>query len=208
MTIGSKHASGILCPTHRTYGLSCKEYETLWTRCGGCCESCGRQLRLNASDRVIDHDHRYGNTAVRGIICASCNQYLCQIESPRINPVFPAGPGRHFASYFQRAWFTRAGRDEEDAPPEYLDHAAVRKHIRKWSTKNRHLHTVAPKAVVVPTDQVRELVRILRAAMSPQAFARLAKLINEEAAIPKRLTPPAAQSWRNPSPPKGNTPPR
>jgi len=186
-TSSLKHASGIDCLAHKVYKLTCEEYEQLWERCGGCCEACGRAIDLSKRDHAIDHDHRYGITAVRGIVCVRCNGYLGRLENPRIHPAFGPGPGRWFAKYFRRAWFTRPCdvQSEEPKREELLDHEQFREEMRDWSAYNKHLFTRDPKAVVVPTDRPSEIVKILRREMSHQAFACMARMLNEEAAIPK-----------------------
>lgn len=60
------HASGIQCDAHRAYALSCEDYEALCTRSSGLCEACGYRPKRREGRLVIDHDHKYGDTAVRG----------------------------------------------------------------------------------------------------------------------------------------------
>ena len=192
---GVEHASGILCATHKIYSLSCDEYEELWERSGGCCEACGEfldQRKTRGSvEHAIDHDHRYGHAAVRGIVCLRCNGYLGRLEAPRVRPTFGSGPGRWFADYFRRAWFVRRA-DAEPAGGQKLDHDRFRTELRDWATYNKHLFTRNPKAAVVPTDSPSEIARILREEMSPQAFASLVRLLDREARKPKRRMDPAA----------------
>lgn len=52
------------------YGISYKEYETLYQKAKGCCEICG-----TLKDRLdIDHCHNTGK--IRGVLCNSCNTGL------------------------------------------------------------------------------------------------------------------------------------
>lgn len=182
----SRHVSGVLCKAHKVYSLTCDEYEALWERSGGRCEACGRAFDLAKRDHAIDHDHRYGYKAVRGIVCVRCNGYLARLETPRLHPTFGSGPGRWFADYFRRAWFVRSHHSSPPPTSKLVDHDKFRAEMRDWSAHNKHLFTRDPKATVVPTDKPSEIAKILRAEMSPQAFASLVRILNREAQIPKR----------------------
>lgn len=182
----SRHESGILCKAHKVYSLTCGEYDELWERSGGNCEACGRELDLTKRDHAIDHDHRYGNQAIRGIVCTRCNGYLARLETPRVHPAFGSGPGRWFADYFRRAWFVRSHHSDPQTL-RLVDHDKFRAEMRDWSAHNRHLFTQDPKAAVVPTDKPSEIAKILRAEMSPQAFGSLVRILNREAQKPKRM---------------------
>ena len=85
---------------HRTYKLTCADYDALMKRAEGRCEIC----RIAAEDTprgalVIDHDQRYGHPAVRGLLCDKCNSLMSRIdrglrwEDARAN------------RYIRRAWF-------------------------------------------------------------------------------------------------------
>lgn len=182
------HESGILCATHKVYSLTCTEYEELWERAGGCCEACGKEIDRTKRDHAIDHDHHYGLTAVRGIVCVRCNGYLARLETPRLRPTWSDGPGRWFRGYFERAWFMRAHNVAAKSERKFVDHARFRAEMREWTAYNRHLFTQDPKAALVPTDSPSEIAAILRDEMSPQAFASLVRILNREAQTPKRMT--------------------
>lgn len=67
---------------HRTYLLSCDQFEALLARAGGRCELCS----VPASDVVdgklrIDHEHRIGLHAVRGLLCPTCNAHMRRVDS-------------------------------------------------------------------------------------------------------------------------------
>lgn len=64
---------------HVGYSLTCTEYDTLLTRAQGRCELCGEL----PSRLQIDHDHRLGTWAVRGLLCQACNNRLGHIDSGR-----------------------------------------------------------------------------------------------------------------------------
>lgn len=55
----------------KSYGLTEEEYESLWDRCGGCCEICGVK---SVGLLFIDHNHTTGK--VRGLLCSKCNSAL------------------------------------------------------------------------------------------------------------------------------------
>ncbi|WP_434744625.1 endonuclease domain-containing protein [Streptomyces sp. A-14] len=179
------HESGILCATHKVYSLSCEEYEQMWARADGHCEACGQAIDRTKRDHAIDHDHRYGITAVRGIVCARCNGYLARLETPRFRPTFISGPGRWFRSYFLRAWFMYGSNVGTDLVP--VNHSEFRAELRTWSAYNRHLFTRDPKAAVISTDKPSEIAKVLRREMSPQGFAALVRILNREAQTPKRI---------------------
>ncbi|MFE4857330.1 endonuclease domain-containing protein [Streptomyces sp. NPDC056670] len=174
------HESGIVCQSHKTYLLSCDEYEQLWERSGGNCEACGRKVDVARRNYAIDHDHRYGVTAVRGIVCARCNYHLARLENPRFRPTFGHGPGRWFSSYFSRAWFMRQHIGPAPEHHKHLvDHEEFEEELRVWTTYNKHLFTRDAKAALVPTDRPAEIARILRSEMSHQAFAALGRVLAE-----------------------------
>lgn len=180
-----RHASGIRCKTHKTYSLDCNEYEQLWERAQGCCEACGQPIKLDRRDHAIDHDHRYGHQAVRGIVCYPCNINLGQIEAQNTHLRWAHWPGYRFSNYFSRAWFTRHLRDEA-VEVEHIDRATVRNALRTWNFHNKHLISRDPKAVLVPTNRPSEIAQILRREMSPQAYASLVRVLNKLGEQPKR----------------------
>ena len=62
---------------HIGYSLNCAEYDDLLAIARGCCMLCKRP----AAPLCLDHDHKLGWWAVRGIVCRSCNQRLRRVES-------------------------------------------------------------------------------------------------------------------------------
>ena len=57
------------------YGVTAEEYQHMLDRCGGRCESCGRDpWEVSNRGPHIDHCHETGH--VRGILCFRCNTGL------------------------------------------------------------------------------------------------------------------------------------
>lgn len=62
---------------HRTYRLTCAQYERLIARCGNQCEICQLPAAQNARGKLhIDHDGSWGRWAVRGLLCHDCNSTI------------------------------------------------------------------------------------------------------------------------------------
>jgi hypothetical protein len=170
-----KHESGIACDIHKIYSLTCDDYDALWKRSGGVCEACGFQPDSPRRGLVIDHDHKYGNTAVRGLICRWCNTALA----------FGPGPGSWFGSYFRRAWFARNQDHREDAPV-LVDRSQLSQELKRWRSYNKALFSADPKTALVPLDKASVTAQILREQMSPQAFGALARSISQLMREPTR----------------------
>lgn len=98
--------AGAPCATHQTYEMSCAEFEALRSRAAGHCESCGTPAERERRGLLIDHDHRYGLGAVRGLICSRCNTHLGMLENPTVWPGFEADErSRGLHRYLANAWF-------------------------------------------------------------------------------------------------------
>ncbi|MFE2832220.1 endonuclease domain-containing protein [Streptomyces mirabilis] len=173
-----KHESGIKCQAHKGYLLTCEEYEALWARSGGACEACGFQPETREYGLVIDHDHKYGKTAVRGLICRWCNTALGKLENPDVNPAFGPGPGSWFGSYFRRAWFVRTPDPQTDVTV-LIDRSQLDSEIKRWRSYNKALFSTNPRTALVPLDKPSVTVEILREQMSPQAFGVLVRTVNK-----------------------------
>lgn len=78
---------------HKAYSLTCQQYDELLAREAGACWTCGR----SGKRLVIDHDHRHGMWAVRGVICQGCNS---QLRPDRQDPAWAA-------EYLADPWFKR-----------------------------------------------------------------------------------------------------
>lgn len=81
---------------HRTYQLLCVEYDELIARSGRRCELCGRPEQQDEpwGRLYIDHDHKLGPWAVRGLLCNRCNSQL-----PKRDPLGP-----NVSVYLANAW--------------------------------------------------------------------------------------------------------
>ncbi|KYK14246.1 endonuclease domain-containing protein [Streptomyces rochei] len=173
-----KHESGIKCVIHKTYSLDCDDYEALWARSGGLCEACGYEPDRRERGLVIDHDHKYGDAAVRGLICRWCNAALGRLENPDINPAFGSGgPGVWFQGYLRRAWFVRTPQSQATGRT-LVDRQQLGPELKKWRSYNKALFSASPGTALVPLDKASVTAEILREQMSPQAFGALVRSIN------------------------------
>lgn len=156
---------GIPCGTHRTYKLGCREFDALLARSAGHCEACGIPTEESGLKQlIIDHDHRYGFEAVRGLICSACNQKLSGME--HTGPVAERHYTPPFAEYLRKAWFVQRSRLALllEPVPEAEGHDRV---TRSILTFVRRLTTVAeqqPEVTLYRTDapgalQLRAAVR-------------------------------------------------
>jgi hypothetical protein len=97
------------CGTHRTYRMGCREFAALLARSAGHCEACGIPTEESGLKQlIIDHDHRYGFEAVRGLLCSSCNTTLSSMEHS--SPVAERHYVPQFAEYVRKAWFVQRSR--------------------------------------------------------------------------------------------------
>jgi hypothetical protein len=116
--------------------MECVEFEALRGRAAGCCEACGvLEEEAGLGRLIIDHDHRYGREAVRGLICSACNSQLSVLEN--YHPYKELAADRRFETYLSRAWFAQVARFVKVAgrlpyPPEQdvrrLMESALRAH--------------------------------------------------------------------------------
>lgn len=84
---------------HLRLRLSCQDFENLLERCANRCEIC--QIPGPDAPRgklFIDHDHRYGLYAVRGLLCARCNILMRDVDR-----CLRADP--RATAYIENAWF-------------------------------------------------------------------------------------------------------
>ena len=181
----SKHESGISCKTHKAYSLSCDDFEALWKRSGGACEGCGYEPTSAQRGLIIDHDHRYGDAAVRGLLCRWCNTILGQLENPDVHPAFGSGPGGWFHSYLRRAWFVRTP-DKRAEFIALIDRDQLETELKKWRSYNKALFSTNPMTALVPLDKPSVAAGILREQMSPQAFGALVRAVNNLAESAKK----------------------
>lgn len=176
---GRHDGSDIACKNHKKYSLSCEDLEALWERCGGRCEACGAVFKPTRRQVVIDHDHRYGWAAVRGLICRSCNGMLGELESPRLNPSFGRrGPGRHFNDYFARSWFMTNQRLGVLSPALGLNRDALRQDLSEWRKINIALHSDDPRMLLIPLDEPGMVAQLLRENLSAPGFGVLVRMLD------------------------------
>lgn len=101
--------SGHACSTHLTYRLTCDDFESLVSTRSGACWRCSQQ----AERLEIDHDHALGINAVRGMLCAFCNNHLGRVESGLREP------DALDAAYLGNAWhLSRVAEYEPDRRTE------------------------------------------------------------------------------------------
>ncbi|MYR30697.1 hypothetical protein GTW20_00060 [Nocardiopsis alba] len=82
--------------SHRTYLLTCEQYEGLRKRASYQCEICGKPESEEWLEVLrIDHAHHLGYWAVRGLLCHRCN---CSFDLAAI-----AGPARD--TYLKNSWY-------------------------------------------------------------------------------------------------------
>lgn len=63
---------------HR-YGITEKEYWTIFDAQGGCCAICGKTRKEDGRNLSVDHNHKTGK--VRGLLCWKCNRALGHFDS-------------------------------------------------------------------------------------------------------------------------------
>lgn len=81
------------CGTHAAYRLTCDEYDVLVDAHAGECAICGLP-----ADLTIDHDHAVGLSAVRGLLCRTCNVGLAAVDAGEREPTWRE------AFYLRYAW--------------------------------------------------------------------------------------------------------
>lgn len=75
---GVDTATAHKCSRHIRYRMDCKQYAEVKERAAGRCEVCGIPEPVRTPH--IDHDHRFGSWAVRGMVCPPCNQTLRYVD--------------------------------------------------------------------------------------------------------------------------------
>lgn len=98
---------------HLCYGLTCEQYEALIAESAGQCQTCPCPSSASTRGKLaIDHDHKVGDWAVRGLLCHRCNNILAKHE---------ADPPDWSQAYLADPWYMRMLRDLNlDAhPPEH-----------------------------------------------------------------------------------------
>jgi hypothetical protein len=156
---------GIPCGTHRTYKLGCREFDALLARSAGHCEACGIPTEESGLRQlIIDHDHRYGFEAVRGLICSSCNQKLGGMEHRA-----PVGERHYipqFAEYIRKAWFVQRSRLAllQEPDPKAEGHDRVTRSVLTFVRRLTSVTEQQPEVTLFQMDtpgalQLRAVVR-------------------------------------------------
>ena len=60
------------------YGITYKDYNTMFTTQNGCCAICGKHQSILTYRLAVDHNHKTGK--VRGLLCKNCNTSLGVME--------------------------------------------------------------------------------------------------------------------------------
>lgn len=85
---------------HVAYRLTCDDYDFLLKRAQGKCEICRiPAVETPRGSLGIDHDHRYGFLAVRGLLCDKCNAYMRRVDNGERDR------DSRVTSYYTNAWF-------------------------------------------------------------------------------------------------------
>ncbi|WP_176741390.1 endonuclease domain-containing protein [Streptomyces sp. LUP30] len=83
---------------HKSYRLTCADYEALVAEAGNRCQICGTPGPSTWRRKlVIDHDHEVGQWAVRGLLCPPCNTTLPEGRTPAAEQ----------AAYLAAPWYAR-----------------------------------------------------------------------------------------------------
>lgn len=86
---------------HKAYRLSCEDYDALLAEAHGACQRCtGVAGRYDPLE--IDHDHRFGYGAVRGLVCGRCNKILGRADRGEDETPDPVT-----LRYLANAWYLR-----------------------------------------------------------------------------------------------------
>jgi hypothetical protein len=117
------------CTRHRSYALSCDQFDALLEHSGGNCELCGLEGDASAWGLLhIDHEHQVGRWAVRGLLCDGCNARLQRHRRlPSTPPLL-----RYLASPWYRCELERLGLSDE-LPAEPGPGSSVATLGRSWT---------------------------------------------------------------------------
>ena len=172
---------GLPCSKHRTYKMGCREFDALLARAAGHCEACGIPTEESGLQQlIIDHDHRYGWEAVRGLICSSCNQQLGGMEH-RL-PIGEQYYTPQFAEYIRKAWFVQRSRLALllEPDPDAADQNVVTRSVLTFVRRITTVTGQQPEVTLYRTDapgalQLRALVHHVTADHAAiECYTRLA----------------------------------
>lgn len=137
------HASiGHAACQHRIYDMDCSDLDDLIQRAEGRCEICRIPPGDAARKRLyIDHDHRRGNWATRGLLCAYCN-FNSGLDGPFVSRKRGAAAKRYLAS----PWFAERYGDGVTPKPEPEIGTSVAAGIsgRIWTRTSWGWHSAPP----------------------------------------------------------------
>jgi hypothetical protein len=78
---------------HKTYRLTCDQYDRLVNAAGGTCQICSTApTQAPQGFLVVDHDAMIGRWAVRGLLCTACNTALPAGAEPEWARAYLATP--------------------------------------------------------------------------------------------------------------------
>jgi len=106
---------------HRTYHMTCEQFEALLVRAASRCELCGASawpgrvhdfIRHERFELFMDHDHRLGFRAVRGLVCPSCNGVMMRVDAGLREP------SPEIRAYLDNPWYLAAGIDPNGCPAD------------------------------------------------------------------------------------------
>lgn len=86
---------------HLRFRLSCDDFAALLQRCQNRCEICGIPSPEAPRGKLylyLDHDHRYGLYAIRGLLCARCNILMRDVDRRKRSDL-------RAEAYVANAWF-------------------------------------------------------------------------------------------------------
>lgn len=96
---------------YRDYHMTREQYLGLIARANGLCEMCRQPRRSWYHRFYVDHDHKLGARAVRGLICQPCNSRLAAIDAGKKQ--CPLAD-----SYLARPYYVDLGITDFACPPD------------------------------------------------------------------------------------------
>jgi hypothetical protein len=111
---------------HRVYRLTCRQYDRLLALTAGRCQICGLRDHENFRDRLyLDHVHKLGIWAVRGLLCRPCN---ARLRSPWTDPkTVSYGENAYYLTLLIEAGFDTIVPAEPAEMTVLVDHS-----LRPW----------------------------------------------------------------------------
>ena len=201
----------VKCATHKTFRLTCKQYDVLLERAGNCCEICGLEATaIEPWPLDIDHDPSVGKWAVRGLLCHPCNLklrsdrrvartpeierymlnawYLEQCRLAGASPVMPPEPGLGSSLRAGGYWWMHMTLDRPSGWEATV--------LNNWSCKSWHdlWYQYGPLHMGEITFRLEVPSSVPRLSRRPRTQAR--KGPRPEARIEQALHALLAAQWR------------